>query len=46
MGILNKFIFVILFYILLEMNWFVVIIMIMINKFIIKEIFINFEYKI
>lgn len=46
MGILNKFIFVILFYILLEMNWFVVIIMIMINKFIIKEIFINFKYKI
>lgn len=45
MGTLNKLIFVTLFHVLLEMNWFAATIMIMTNKFIIKETFINFEYK-
>lgn len=42
---LNKLIFVTLFHVLLEMNWFAVTFMIVTNKFIIKETFINFEYK-
>lgn len=46
MGTLNKLIFVTLFHVLLEMNWFAGTFMIVTNKFIIKETFINFEYDL